>query len=360
MASSLHVLMAGGGTAGHVFPGVAVARALEARGWTVGWVGREASMEERLVKREGLDFHPLDARAVVGRGLMAKLQALFTLGWSSLAARRLVRRTRARAVLGTGGYVSVPAVAGARLAAVPVVLLEPNARAGAANRTLSRWARAAALAYDTARLDFRCAVRVTGTPVRPEFFSVGEPPSDSLRVLVLGGSQGALALNLLLPEALSACSRRIPGLEVVHQVGRHAEATRAAYERSEIDGSRLEIVPFIDDVAEAMAGAHLVISRAGAVTLAEICAAARPSVLFPLALAGAHQRQNAQALVDAGGAEMLDESAVSPGQVTELVAGLLGSAKQRERMASALRGLANREAAESIAELLESTAGVER
>jgi UDP-N-acetylglucosamine--N-acetylmuramyl-(pentapeptide) pyrophosphoryl-undecaprenol N-acetylglucosamine transferase len=353
MASTPHALIAGGGTAGHVFPGVAVARALEARGWRVSWIGRQASMEERLVEREEIEFHPLPAEAVVGKGPISKARALATLGWSAASARKLIRRLGARVVMGTGGYVSVPAAAGARLAGVPVVLLEPNARAGAANRTLSRWSKAAALAYDSARQDFRCPVNVTGTPVRPGFFAVGEPQESTPRVLILGGSQGALKLNMLLPEALATCAQRIPGLEVVHQVGRHEQTTRDVYSGLDLAGSSVEIVPFIEDVAGAMDTAQLVISRAGAVTLAEICAAGRPAVLFPLALAGAHQRQNAQALVDAGGAEMLDEASATPGQVADLVGGLLGDSERRSGMSRALRGLASRNAAESIADLLE-------
>lgn len=355
MASTPHALIAGGGTAGHVFPGVAVARALQGRGWSASWVGRRESMEERLVEREGFEFHALHAEAVVGRGRVAKARALMALGWSALAARKLIKRVGARVVLGTGGYVSVPAAVGARLAGVPVVLLEPNARAGAANRTLSRWSRAAALGYESARRDFRCPVRVTGTPVRPGFFAVGEPPQSAPSVLVLGGSQGALPLNLLLPQALAACAERIAGLHIVHQVGGHEETTRRLYQELDLGDARLEIVPFIDDVAQAMAAVQLVISRAGAVTLAEICASGRPAVLFPLALAGAHQRHNAEVLVAAGGAEMLDEASASSEDVAELVTGLLEGAERRRRMSAALRDQASCEAAESVADLLEES-----
>lgn len=359
MASTQHVLMAGGGTAGHVFPGVAVAAELADRGWRVSWAGRAGEMEERLVAGRGLEFHPLAARAVVGRGPVAKLGALWTLGRSALAARRLVNRLDSRAILGTGGYVSAPAVLGARWAGRPVVLLEPNARAGAANRSLSRWCSAAAIAYPSATRDFRCPVHLSGVPVRPEFFQISPAPSERSRLLVLGGSQGALKLNLQLPAVFTLLARQLPGLEIEHQVGRHEDATRGAYAEVDLSGASVEIVPFIDDVAGAMARASLVISRAGAVTVAEICAAGRPAVLIPLALAGAHQRDNAQALVDAGGAAILEEATPAE-QSAALLGGLLGDRARLAEMGSALGGLARPDAAGRIADLLVAAAKAER
>lgn len=352
-----HVLMAGGGTGGHVFPGFAVASELERRGWSVSWVGRQGEMEERLVSERGLDFHPLPARAVVGRGPLAKLSALGTLLGSALAARRLIRRAGVGVVLGTGGYVSAPAVVGARLAGCPRVLLEPNARAGAANRWLSRWSQAAALAYPAAREDFRCPSHLTGVPVRPEFFELPEAPKAP-RVLVLGGSQGALKLNVSLPDAFERLAREVPELEIVHQVGRHEERTRAEYARRDLGSAKHRIVPFIDDVARAMGDATLIVSRAGAVTLAEICAAARPAVLIPLSLAAGHQRDNARALVEAGGAIMLDEE-TSPEEIAGALARLLTDAGRRSEMSVALSALARRDAAARIADLLVSTAAGE-
>ncbi len=354
MASKQHVLMTGGGTAGHVFPGVAVARELESRGWQVSWAGRAGGMEERLVSERDLEFHPLSASAVVGRGPLAKTSALLTLCRSALTARKLVKRLDSRAVLGTGGYVSAPAVLGARLAGRPAVLLEPNARAGAANRWLSRWAAAAAIAYEGARRDFRCPTHRTGVPVRSEFFELRPAPTDRLRVLVLGGSQGALKLNLLLPAAFERLAVELPELEIVHQVGRHQETTEAAYAERSLPGVSVEITPFIEDVAAAMESASLVVSRAGAVTLAEICAAGRPALLLPLELAGGHQRENAQALVDAGGACMLEQSA-SVDRAAEVIGGLLREPRLRE-MGTALAGLARRDASERIADLIVSMA----
>lgn len=351
MESKPHVLMAGGGTAGHVFPGVAVAAALVREGWSVSWTGRAGEMEEHLVESQGIPFHQLRSRAVVGRGVMGKAMAVSTLLRSAWAARSLVRRLRVDVVLGTGGYVSVPAVLGARLAGRPALLLEPNARAGEANRMLSRFAQLAAIAYESAASDFRCRTEVTGVPVRDSFFEIPEPRATTPRILVLGGSQGALAVNLLLPPAFEALARQFPGLEIVHQVGRHREATAKAYEGYELSSAALEIVPFIDDVDEEMARATLIVSRAGAVTLAEICAAGRPAVFLPLSLAGGHQRDNAQALVDAGASEMLEETA-SVEETVACLAALLADTERRQRMSALLRSFARRDAAESIAALV--------
>ncbi len=347
--------MAGGGTGGHVFPGFAVASELERRGWTTSWVGRSGGMEERLVEERGLPFHPLPASAVVGRGPLARLSAITTLLRSSLAARGLVKRTGASVVLGTGGYVSVPAVVGARLASCPRVLLEPNARAGAANRWLSKSSQAAALAYPTAEPDFRCRTEITGVPVRPEFFEVPPSAPSAPRILVLGGSQGALSLNKLLPEAFERLAESFADLEVVHQVGRHEETTREVYARLSLDRSRVQLVSFIDDVASAMSSASVLISRAGAVTLAEICAAGRPALLLPLAIAGGHQRDNAQALVDAGGAVMLEESS-SVAEVVQVLEPLLADAARRSDMGASLTRLGRRDAAARIADLVTSVA----
>ncbi len=355
-------LVSGGGTGGHVFPGLAVAAVLAGRGWRVAWVGRAGGMEERLVSARGIEFRALRARPVVGRSAPARLAALATVGRSALAARRLIRRLGASVVLGTGGFVSAPAVLGARLAGRPALLLEPNARAGAANRWLSRWAHGAALAHDGARPDFRCSAHLTGVPVRAEFFEQPEWPASEhpVRLLVLGGSQGALPLNLLLPPAFAQLSRRLPQLSILHQVGAHEAATRAVYERLDLGGIEVRLTPFVEDVAGAMGEAHLVISRAGAVTLAEICAAGRPALLFPLALAGAHQEENASALETAGGAEVLAGGAPEPSEVAAHLAALLGDRQRLRRMGAALRSLARPGAAERIADLMESAAGGRR
>jgi UDP-N-acetylglucosamine--N-acetylmuramyl-(pentapeptide) pyrophosphoryl-undecaprenol N-acetylglucosamine transferase len=344
-----HALLAGGGTGGHVFPALAVGEALAAREFTVSYTGLESGMEARLTAERGLRFDPLPARPVLGKSAGQKAAAIWTLGRSALAARRLVRRLDACVVVGTGGYVSAPAVLGARLAGRPAFLVEPNARAGAANRWLSRFAQGAAVAHEEARADLRCPSEVLGVPVRDAFFAVPEarfegPP----RLLVLGGSQGARALNRELPAAVAARERRTPGLEVTHQAGaKQLDEARAAYAGAGVE--RVRVVPFIDDIAAAMADAWLVVSRSGAITTAEICAAGRASLLLPLEIAAGHQEQNARALERGGAARVrVAGEATSAGLEAELGA-LLGDTAQLAEMARRARSLAKPGAAAAIA-----------
>ena len=253
-------------------------------------------------------------------------------------------------VVATGGYAWVPAAIGAFFARRPVVLVEPNATAGLANRALSRIATAAAVAWPQTARALRCPSRETGVPVRREFFSTPPvPPGPPWRLLVLGGSQGAATLNESVPAALDRL-RRDRGLafSVVHQAGQgKEEAPRRAYAASGIDA---QVASFLDDVPSAMAASHLVLSRAGAVTLAEICAAGRAAVLFPLALAAGHQIENAKALERAGAAAVV-EGPVETAALAETLARLLDPLLLAG-MGQAARSMARPRAAESIADLV--------
>ena len=292
-----HALLAGGGSGGHVFPALAIGDELRQRGWRVSFAGNPAGMEGRLVAERGLEFVPLAAKPLVGRGVIARVGALGTLAGSALGARRRIRAAGIDVVVGTGGYASAPAALGAVLARRPLWLVEPNARPGAANRWLSRLARGAAVAYPETGRELACAATVTGVPVRAEFFAT--PPLATTaprRLLLLGGSQGSRRLNALLPEAVALAAGALADLEVVHQCGaRWVEETESAWRTRRPARRARRGRPFVRDVAAAMATASLVISRAGAITLAEICAAGRPSLLVPLTLAGGHQRDNARA-----------------------------------------------------------------
>lgn len=366
-------LLSGGGSGGHVFPGLAVAGEMRHRGWRVDWAGSPGAMEERLVGREGLTFHGLKARPVVGRGVVGKVSAVATLMTSAWAARGLVKRTGARVVLGTGGYVSAPAVLGARLAGVPSLLLEPNADAGLANRMMSRFAAEALLAHGSTAQGLRCPGTTTGVPVRREFFAVQSqlPPASPLRVLVLGGSQGAGQLNRLMPAALKELPTSVGSVVVRHQCGhKHVEATRQAYVAAGLDvGSaaeglvRVEVVPFLHEMADAMAESHLIVSRAGAITLAEICAAGRPSLLLPLTLAAGHQRANAERLQEAGAAQVfLERDGMKAGETGfgPRLGALLSDSDGLASMAAAARALGRADSAQVIADRLEHWSGEAR
>ena len=355
-------LFSGGGSGGHVFPGLAVADELGRRGWRVGWAGSERGIEGRLVRERGVDFHPLPARPLVGQGLLGKARSAWTLLGSAWRARSLVRRLDAKVVVGTGGYVSAPAVLGGRLARRPVLLVEPNADVGFANRWLSRLAAEAAVAHDVTGPQLACRSTVSGVPIREVFHQIEPelPEVEPLRLLVLGGSQGARQINELLPPALAALGRRGLAITVTHQAGeKNLDATRQAYAAAQLpvgeqtEGVQVDVVPFLDDVAGAMAASHLVVSRAGAITLAEICAAGRPSLLVPLSLAGAHQVGNARRLETAGAARMLATDATAE-DLEALLGDLLADRSTLDAMARSARQLGRPDAAAAIADRVEA------
>jgi UDP-N-acetylglucosamine--N-acetylmuramyl-(pentapeptide) pyrophosphoryl-undecaprenol N-acetylglucosamine transferase len=362
---TFHVLLAGGGTGGHVFPALAVAEELSSRGWRVSFAGSGGGLEARLAAERGLPFHALRARPLVGRGPVARAWALGTVAASAAGAARLVRRLGVDVVLGTGGYVSAPAVVGARLAGRPAMLLEPNARAGVANRWLSRFASGAAVAFQETIADLKCPGWVTGVPVRAAFFEVpaAPPPRQAPRILVLGGSQGARQVNEAMAAAAAWLAERLPSLSILHQAGaRNVEDTREAYARAGLPALaalHVEVVPFLDDVAGAMAASHLLVSRAGAITVAEICAAGRPSVLVPLAIAQAHQEDNARVLAAAGAAEVLTSRELSADRLAARLLDLLSdpAGERLARMGRAARGLARPRAVADIADRLEELGG---
>ena len=303
----LHVLLAGGGTGGHVFPALAVAEELRARGWRVSFTGMAGGIEERLVGERGIPFHPCRRGRSSGAGLRAQARALTTLAGSASRRGRLVREIGADVVLGTGGYVSAPAVIGARLARRPVLLLEPNGKAGVANRWLSRCATAAAVGY---RRRSRPQVPVPGHrragarrllrgPGRAAAARAAAPPGARRQPGRAADQRG---------DAGGGGAARSPGFPRSASSTRPARGTWTRRGRPSPGGRRrphVEVVPFLDDVAGAMAASHLLVSRAGAITLAEICAAGRASLLVPLAIAQGHQVDNARLIAEAGAAEMI-------------------------------------------------------
>ncbi len=366
-ADNPHAVLSGGGSGGHVFPGLAVADELVRRGWQVSWVGSTRPLDARLVEQRRVPFHGLPARPLVGRGVAAKVGALATLAASAWRARGVLRRLGAKVVVGTGGYVSAPSIVAGRLASRPVLLLEPNAEAGVANRLLSRLAAEAAVAFDEAAATLHCPVHTTGIPIRDEFFAIPEtlPAAPPWRILVLGGSQGARQLNQALPTAIREVAATLDGtLTVRHQAGEtHLESTREAYHDA-LDASALEVevevTPFLDDVAAAMAECHLLVSRAGAITLAETCAAGRPSLLVPLTLAGGHQETNARRMEARGAAEVLPAAANAEELSRAMAAALtrrLGDRDGLEKMARAARELSRPAAAGAIADRVEHLGG---
>jgi UDP-N-acetylglucosamine--N-acetylmuramyl-(pentapeptide) pyrophosphoryl-undecaprenol N-acetylglucosamine transferase len=241
-----------------------------------------------------------------------------------------------------------------------VVLLEPNGHAGVANRWLSRWATAACVGYRETIAELKCPCWVTGVPVRSTFFQVSAelPPIDQPRLLVLGGSQGAKQINEAMSQAAMRLIARFPAIRIVHQAGaRNLDEARAAYEKAGAGAPHVEVVPFLDDVAGAMAASHLLVSRAGAITLAEICAAGRPSLLVPLAISLGHQVDNARVLADEGAAEMIPSDQLTPDRLAEQLEALLADGGRLAAMGRAARALARPRAVADIADHIEEVGG---
>ena len=352
----LSVVIAGGGTGGHLYPGVAVARALLARvpEARVSFAGTARGIEARVVPQEGFDLDLIRAAGLKGKSISARLRGASLLPAGLLDAWALLSRRKPHVVIGVGGYSSGPVVLLAALRGVATMVLEQNAVPGLTNRWLARVVRAAAVTYEESRSYFRGKAFVAGNPVRPEFRTGGRvsPPAGTApRLLVLGGSQGAHAINVAVAAAVAEWTRRVPGLTVIHQTGpRDLDAMRRAYAEAGVSAT---VEPFLDRVADVMREADLVISRAGATTLAELAALGVPAVLIPFpAATDDHQTKNAEALVRAGGAHLVREPSLATpdGRQTfvDLVVRVLETPGERDAMQRGMVSTARLDAADRI------------
>jgi UDP-N-acetylglucosamine--N-acetylmuramyl-(pentapeptide) pyrophosphoryl-undecaprenol N-acetylglucosamine transferase len=348
----LRVLIAGGGTGGHIIPALAVARELVARhDAEILFVGTARGMESRLVPEAGFNLRLIEVGQLKNVSLLTKLRTLFDLPRSISACKRLIRDFQPNVVFGVGGYASGPAMAEALWLKIPSMAFEPNAMPGLANRLVGKRVQAAAVNFPSAAKWFRNA-EVTGIPVRAEFFSLAPPPANTAHLLIFGGSQGARIFNAQLPKILLDLLNAIPGLTVLHQSGaRHFEETQAAYTTSGADPKRWQVLPFIGDMPACFAQASLVMARGGASTVAELAAAGKPALLVPFAAAADdHQRRNAKEMVKAGAAVMLNEQDLDvPGKLLAALTSLLSNPNGLDAMAIAARTQAHPDAAERIA-----------
>jgi UDP-N-acetylglucosamine--N-acetylmuramyl-(pentapeptide) pyrophosphoryl-undecaprenol N-acetylglucosamine transferase len=358
---SFSLLIAGGGTGGHLFPGVAVARELMARvpGAAVTFVGTAAGIEARVIPREGLTLDTIRSAGLKGKSPAALLRGLLLLPLSAWDAWRVISRRRPSVVIGVGGYSSGPVVALAALRGIPTLLMEQNATPGLTNRLLSRLVRAAAVHYEDSLATFGRKAFVAGNPVRPEFFAAapaGPAPGGRTRVLVFGGSQGAHAINVAMAEAAATLAAASPGVEVTHQTGeRDLSMVREAYGRA---GLAARVEPFLFEMDREMRAADVIVCRAGATTLAELTAAARAAILVPLPTAtDDHQRRNAEALLGQGAARVIDQRELSGARLAEELLELARDGGARDRMASAARGMARPDAARVIVDRVLELAG---
>ena len=357
--ASLRVVFAGGGTGGHVYLGIALARELLSRdsGREMLFIGTERGMESRILPSEGFRVAFIVSRGLKRVGVADLFRNLFLIPGSLLQSRRLLSGFRPDAVVGVGGYSSGPVVLAAWLLRLPTMIVEPNAYPGLTNRLLARFIDRAALAMPAAGGCFGSRGVVTGIPVRPEFRSM--PDRDhgpgSITVLVYGGSQGSHALNSILCDALPALKQLGPGLKVIHQTGdREIEVVRSAYAQSGVDA---DVRPFLPRIYEEYAEADLIISRAGAGTVAEITAAGRAAILVPFpGAADDHQTRNASALAEAGAAVQIAESDLRSGRLAEEVRQLMEHPEKLRKMEAASRSLAKPDAAARIADLIEGLA----
>jgi UDP-N-acetylglucosamine--N-acetylmuramyl-(pentapeptide) pyrophosphoryl-undecaprenol N-acetylglucosamine transferase len=339
------LLIMAGGTGGHIFPGLAVAQEARAAGWQVVWMGARGGMEERLVPRHGIPSAWIRARAARGKGLVQKLVLPMNLLYAFWESARQICRVQPDVVLGMGGYVAFPGGMMASLLGRPLALHEQNAIAGLANRVLAGVADKVMVAFPGALK----GAEWTGNPVRREIAAVPTPQerfagrAGPLRLLVVGGSLGAQALNEAVPRALALLPERP---RVVHQSGeKHLDALRAHYAAAAVEG---ELVAFIDDMARCYAEADLVICRAGAVTIAELSAAGMASLLVPFPHAvDDHQTANARFLADRGAAILLPQGELTPQRLAQLIGGLDRPALLE--MARKARALGKPDAAQAVA-----------
>jgi UDP-N-acetylglucosamine--N-acetylmuramyl-(pentapeptide) pyrophosphoryl-undecaprenol N-acetylglucosamine transferase len=356
---SLRVLIAGGGTGGHVIPALAIARELrDAHGAEVRFVGTARGLEMRLVPEAGFPLELIHVGQLKNVSLRTKLRTTADLPLGMRLCVRLLRSFRPDVVVGVGGYASGPAMMAAILLRVPTLAFEPNAVPGLANRLVGRMVSAAAVNFEETRRYFRRA-RVTGIPVRREFFAIGAKADDAARrLLVFGGSQGARVLNEVMPKIAARLLEAVPGLEIVHQTGgRHGDSTKELYEKAgligEQVGRRVRVQPYLDEMVGEFAEADLMLCRSGASTMAELAAAGKPSVLVPFPQAADdHQRKNADVFVAAGAAELMVEAELSEEKLLAALRQLLLDRPRLERMGERAKALAHSDAVRVIGEMV--------
>ncbi|AKS42727.1 undecaprenyldiphospho-muramoylpentapeptide beta-N-acetylglucosaminyltransferase [Wenzhouxiangella marina] len=346
--SRARVLIMAGGTGGHIFPGLSVARELRAEGVEVRWLGTPNGLENRLVPAAGIELDTIDIAGLRGRGLLGWLVAPFRVLKAMVQARRILRRHRPDCVLSMGGYVAGPGGVMARLMGIPLVLHEQNAIAGLTNR----WLRPLAARVMSGFPAVLKGAEHCGNPVRDDIAALPDPEarfadrSGPLQLLVIGGSQGALAFAEVIPQALA----RLPAEarpRIVHQAGRQYQRTLEAYRAAGVEG---EVVEFIDDMAEAWGRADLAICRAGALTVAELAAAGVAALLVPFpAAVDDHQTANAEYLTAAHAAWLLPQREFTPERLAERLASL--SRKQLAAMAGRARALARPRAGRAVADV---------
>lgn len=365
---ALRVLMAAGGTGGHIFPALAVAQELRAR-WQarerpgaapdlcrIEFAGTGRGLETRVIPAAGFPLHTVAAAGLKGIGGFRKIRNLLVLPRSFWDTAKLLYHFRPHVVVGAGGYVAGPVMLEAALSGIPTLLIEPNAAPGFTNRALAPFVRLAVLGFEEAAPVYGKKARVTGHPVRSAFSHIAARQSAApFNLLILGGSQGSLAINNAILGALPLFAQRASDFNMIHQTGERCfERVRQAYAEA---GLNSRVHAFIDDVPLELESADLVICRSGASTVAELAAAGRASLLIPFpAATDNHQLANAKVLEQAGGARVLEQRELTPERLFGMVTALTGDPAGLTEMGRCARRLAHPNAAREIAELIEGLA----
>jgi UDP-N-acetylglucosamine--N-acetylmuramyl-(pentapeptide) pyrophosphoryl-undecaprenol N-acetylglucosamine transferase len=354
----LKLLIAGGGTGGHVFPALAIALEWMSRGEErkVVFVGTQRGIEARLVPEAGFPLETIRSAGLKGIGGMKFVRNAAKLApamWDSFA---ILRRHEFAAALGVGGYAAGPMMLAAVLRGLPTVVFEPNAEPGFTNRVLAGMVTRVATAYEAPTKLWGRKATLTGIPVRPEFFAIPQrAPAEPFHILITGGSQGAFVINRTLVDATDLLATNKTRISIVHQTGeRDYNAVRVAYARREIHA---EVLPFIGNMAERFAQADLIVCRAGAITVAEVAAAGRAAIFIPFgASTDSHQLRNAQEMQRARAARLIPEPQLTAERLTQEIFSLLDQPIELQAMAANARRLAKPRAVQDIVDLIEGAA----
>src|ERR1051325_4257979 len=351
----MRVLMAAGGTGGHIYPGIAVAKEIVARDSSsvVRFVGTARGLENRLVPDAGFELSLIESAGLVNMGMMQRLRGLLVLPKSFIGARRVIKSFAPDVVVGAGGYVSGPVLMTASLMSLPTVLMESNAVPGFTNRRLARFVDVAAVSFEAALPFFKGKAVVTGNPVRREFFEIKPKQRDPEKVslLLFGGSQGSRAINDAMIAALPHLAAHREQLGVTHQTG-PADFSKVRQAYDDADWRHADVREYIDDMMTAFAVNDLIISRAGATTSAELMAAGKAAIMIPLP-GQLEQTRNAEALQNGGAARMIRQDELNGERLAGEIVSLINAPDEITQMESAAHKMARRDAAEAAVELIE-------
>ncbi len=349
----MRIVIAGGGTGGHVIPALAIAQQLKKQfDAEVLFIGTARGIETRLVSQAGFPLELIQVGALKNVSLMTRAKTIFDLPRAIAASSRMLSDFDPEVVIGVGGYASGPAMVAAIRRRLPTLAFEPNVVPGFANRMIARWVSAAAVHFEeTCHYFPNC--RVTGVPVRSAFFSIPPKIAGTSTLLVFGGSQGARAINqaMTTTESFAGLRARIPEIHIIHQTGqRDYDHVLAAYQQSGISG---EVHKFIDDMPSTFGRADLLVCRSGASTVGEITAAGKPAIFVPFpAAADDHQNVNARALERVGAAVVVEETKLDAAYLVDTIAAVIGDARRLQSMSAAAKTLAHPKAVEEIAEMV--------